>query len=106
MHCTTLDFVQARALPSSERTNGRSLLLLVHIALTISLAAAGLLCPVLNLDSGELVYPACLVLTLSFALILPTSQSLPGPLSAPYTPFLIPPGLFHSPPPTLPPSHS
>jgi len=70
-------------------------ILILHLALTSIVAALGLLLPGLQIDPEFLLYPACLLVTGSFAWILWSWYLLRKTVFDPYALFIIAAGLFN-----------
>jgi len=82
-------------MPVSEGISRRNLLLMVHVAWTVGLIAVGLIYRLFQVEADILVYPACVILALSFGWILAGWFSLRGTLFEPYALFMIAAGLFN-----------
>jgi oligosaccharide repeat unit polymerase len=96
MHSMTLD--QQMLIPAAAAggtISRRKALLMIHLFLLALLAGIGMASSALQTDPQTMLYPVCLVTTLSMAWILWSWCALRGTLLEPYQLFMISAGLFN-----------
>jgi oligosaccharide repeat unit polymerase len=81
---------------SAGRISPRKFVLIVHAMFMVALVGVGLAYSSLPADIERLVYPSCVLLTLTFGWILGSWFSLRRTLFEPYTLFMIAAGLFNA----------